>query len=232
MEKKTNNLHAAHRERLRQRFLREGGDSLETHVLLELLLFYSIPRCDTNVTAHRLLDTLGGLPNVFDSEIEQLTAVEGIGENSAILLRVVTELIRRYAIQTANNTDTIDTPLKAGEYFRNYYIGCTHEKVAVMLLNNEWRVIECTSLAQGGYNSVALNMREILTTCLLKNASAVIVAHNHPKGCSVPSEMDILSTEQLKRAFETVGIRLLESIVVGSHDYCGILDYMRKKEKA
>ena len=90
-------MHSGHRERLKKKFIKYGADSLETHELLELLLFYGIPRKDTNELAHVLINTFGSLPQVFDAPINRLLKINGIGESTAVLIRLVSKLSRVYA---------------------------------------------------------------------------------------------------------------------------------------
>ena len=78
--------HAGHRQRLRERFLKMGLDSFEPHEVLELLLTYSIPRKNTNVIAHKLIDKFGSISAVFDAPCEALMSVDSITENSAVLI--------------------------------------------------------------------------------------------------------------------------------------------------
>ena len=84
-----NDIHSGHRQRLRQRYINDGLDSFEDHQILELILFYSVARKDTNELAHRLLDKFGSLARVLDAKPEELEQVEGIGSNSAVLLSMM-----------------------------------------------------------------------------------------------------------------------------------------------
>ena len=90
------NEHSGHRDRLRERYLTEGLDNFPPHNVLELLLFYSVPRRDTNVLAHRLIEQFGSLVGVLNAAPEQLAQVEGIGMNAALHLHLVADIARRY----------------------------------------------------------------------------------------------------------------------------------------
>lgn len=90
------NLHEGHRERLKRRFIEQGLDGFEDHQVLELLLFFSIPRKDTNEIAHRLISTFGSISNVFEAHPKELQKVKGVGENSAILISLISQISRRY----------------------------------------------------------------------------------------------------------------------------------------
>ena len=96
VKKENKNIHEGHRDRLRKRFLDEGLDNFHDHNVLELLLFYSIPRKDTNEEAHNLIDTFGSLSGVFNASHEDLCKVKGIGENTATLIKMMPELFKKY----------------------------------------------------------------------------------------------------------------------------------------
>ena len=108
-------VHDGHRERLRQRFLRHGLDSFDDHNVLELLLFYCLPRRDTNELAHHLLERFGSLAGVFDARYEELLKTEGIGENAALLLTLIPQIDRRYHISKEKGA-RIQTSEDAGRY--------------------------------------------------------------------------------------------------------------------
>ena len=106
------NLHEGHRQRLKERFLREGLDHFEPHTVLELLLFYAVPQRDTNELAHRLIARFGSLDAVFDAAFDELCAVEGIGRNTATLLKLVPDLTRRY-LDSADHEQVLLTSVQA-----------------------------------------------------------------------------------------------------------------------
>ncbi len=92
-------IHRDHRSRMKARFAAQGLDGLNDHEALELLLYFAVPRVDTNPIAHRLLDTFGSLHGVIDASPDALKQVQGIGENAATLIVLLREMMRRYAIQ-------------------------------------------------------------------------------------------------------------------------------------
>ena len=115
---KKENIHAGHRQRLRKKFLQQGADSLEPHELLELLLFYAVPRANTNPTAHELLRQFGSLKNVLSAPVEDLVRVEGLGESSALLIALVARLYCRAMVDSMEESrDILDTTERLGRYF-------------------------------------------------------------------------------------------------------------------
>ena len=111
------NLHEGHRKRLKQRFINDGLSTFEDHNILELLLFYSVPRSDTNEIGHKLLKQFGSLSNVFDAPVEELMKVEGIGEHSAVLIKLIPEICNIYHTDKTENVTVINSTNLAGRYF-------------------------------------------------------------------------------------------------------------------
>ena len=211
-------LHDGHRQRLIQRFLEEDLDNFEPHNVLELLLFYAIPRKDTNELAHVLIDTFGSLKGVFDAPYEELIKVTGIGPNTAALLKLVPSLTRTYYSSDARSI-ILDTSEKSGEYFLPYYIGQTEEVVRLACLDAGGKVISNQILHRGSANAAEVNMRKIVNIALRNNAMGVILAHNHPGGLPLPSEEDVATTKSIRDALMPMGILLMDHIIVAGQDY-------------
>ena len=211
-------LHDGHRQRLIQRFLEEDLDNFEPHNALELLLFYAIPRKDTNELAHVLMDTFGSLKGVFDAPYEELIKVTGIGPNTAALLKLVPSLTRTYYSSDARSV-ILDTSEKSGEYFLPYYIGQTEEVVRLACLDAGGKVISNQILHRGSANAAEVNMRKIVNIALRNNAMGVILAHNHPGGLPLPSEEVVATTKSIREALMPMGILLMDHIIVAGQDY-------------
>lgn len=138
-------LHDGHRQRLLQRFLREGLDGFDEHNILELLLFYAIPRKDTNELAHRLMDDFGSLAGVLDASAQELQQVEGVGENTAGFLKLLPELTRVYYSQKQQDLCLASTE-QAGRFLLPRFIGRQEETVLLTCLDGKCRVLSCTVL--------------------------------------------------------------------------------------
>ena len=161
--------HEGHRERLKNRFLSDGLKGFEKHNILELLLFYSIPRQDTNEIAHDLLDKFGSLKGVFDADFNELIKVKGIKENSATLIKLIPQLAQAYISEDCDDEEMIfDHADKIGSFLTKKYIGETKEVVYLMILDNKFRLIKLVKLAEGSVNSSRIeprNVAEIVFAC-------------------------------------------------------------------
>jgi len=217
-------VHDGHRDRLRQSYLEHGLMSMNDINALELLLFYAIPRRDTNEIAHRLLDRFGSLDGVFSTPAEELREVEGIGENAAALLTLIPEIMKKSRISKARKIRQIHSSDDAGAYLLPYFLNERDEVVYLICLDSKRAVICCAEMGRGVVNSVDTGIRRIVEKALKVRASSVIIAHNHPDGLALPSREDEVFTCALFNALETVGIRLEDHIIVAEDDYTSMAD--------
>lgn len=217
-----NQLHKNHRNRLRKKFEKYGIEGLEDHEIIELMLFYSIPRKDVNEIAHNLLRDNGNhISSLFEADIKTLMKTKGIGYNSAILIKLILGLFKSYSIDKADKSKNVilDTTSKTGEYVKNLFIGDQKEVFYLIALNKKLKVIQAIRLFEGTVDSVPMYKRELVEKALEVKATTVILAHNHPSGNPMPSGMDILSTEDVAKALKTVDIEIADHIIVAGDIY-------------
>lgn len=223
MDKKTDKLHEGHRERLKARFLAEGLDNFEPHVILELILFYSLPRRDTNPIAHDLLKRFNdSLTDVFDAPVEELVKVKGITENSAILLKMFPEVCRRYLLGLNENFRVVKDSQDAAKLFIPLFLGKTNENVAMLCVDGKGKVLYCGCVFEGSVNAAGVSVRRFVEIAVRYATTDVIVAHNHPSGVAVPSQADIAVTDKIAAALRTVNVRLLDHIIVADNDWVSL----------
>jgi DNA repair protein RadC len=212
-------MHTGHRQRLKQQFLKNGLDGFTDFQVLELLLFYCIPRVDTNPIAHRLIEHFGGLDQVLDAKPEELMQVEGIGEHAATFLTLITAAGRYYQIKRSENTKILTTVEACGRYLLPFFHGRTNETVFLLCLDAKCKVLQCKELGEGSVNFASVPIRRIVETALMSKAVSVVLAHNHPSGLALPSADDILSTQRTAAALAAVEITLVDHIIVADDDF-------------
>lgn len=215
-------VHDGHRQRLKSRFLKEGLDNFEEVNALELLLFYCIPRKDTNELAHALISHFGSFHQVLDATPEDLMAVPGIGENAATFLPLIAAACRYYRINQANRVSVLDTIEKYGHYLVNFFHGKRNEVVVVLCLDAKGKKLVCREMGEGSVNAASVSARRVVEIALSVNASAVVLAHNHPSGIAVPSQDDMETTEHIAKSLDAVGITFVDHIVVADDDFVSI----------
>lgn len=204
-------VHQGHRERLRKKFCQ---GTLEDHELLELLLFYSIPRQNTNEIAHELLLRFGSLDAVMNADIEALQTVGGIGETSAIQIKAVADIMSRCARSRTDHRHLLSSFSELEAYLHALFIGSAREKTFLLLFNAANRLICCDMLGEGDATRTPICLRQIVSLSLQKNAAAAVLAHNHAVGLVLPSETDRIATEQISEALGNVGVRFIEHYIV------------------
>ena len=218
------NEHSGHRRRMRERFLSHGLDNFDDHNVLELLLFYALPRQDTNRLAHRLMEHFGSLDAVLDATVEELTAVEGVGPGAAVLLKLVPDVGRRYQIRKNEPGRILSDTEAVGRYLVPRFLGQRDEVALLVCLDAKLKVLCCREVGRGDVSSARLNLRRVVETALGQNAAAVILAHNHVSGIALPSSEDLNTTTQVYQLLRQVNVILQDHIIVAGDDFISLRD--------
>lgn len=212
-------MHEGHRERMKKRFKEEGLASFTDVQALELLLFYALPRRDTNPLAHRLLDHFGSLKSLFEADTSDIASVEGIGENAALLIHLLPEMTRKFWIADADVRQSVATVAQAVRFIKPILFGKPVENVYVFCLDSHSRIKHYDCISQGTVSDVTIYLRKVVECAMRLNASGVLIAHNHPGGRPQPSDADVHSTRAIEGALEPLGIGLLDHIIFSDHSY-------------
>lgn len=206
---------SGHRNRIKAKYLENSANLVYDYEVLELLLTYAIPRKDVKPIAKELLSRFGSLDKVLSASREQLCSVNGIGENSAILIKLVRDINSRCAKSRNDKVKQLSTEQEAKEYFENILASESKELFLLASLDNSGRIIACHTIASGDINHIDINPRNIVETVLLDNAARVVIAHNHPFGTQEPSVNDIDFTLNVRNILSSVNVRLTDHIIVG-----------------
>lgn len=211
-------LHDGHRARKKEQFRQHGLDSFADHEVLELALYYAIPRRDTNEIAHRLLQKFGSLQNVFAAPAEELAKVDGVGESAALFLTLLPQVQKR-AMRSGGKERVLNSVDKCGRYFLELLGHERQELLYQACLDGKGKLLSCKKLSQGSADCTSLSVRQVVENALLSGASAVVLAHNHPSGVALPSPADMEATTQVRDALKRLDIRLIDHIIVADGDY-------------
>lgn len=215
------NPHNGHRDRLRKKFLDNSFDGLETHEILELMLYYAIPRKDTNPIAHKLIDSFGSISAVFDAPIDKLKE-QGISENCAIYLKLIPQICRMYMEDKHNNSDKIIDIDNIGENLKYKFVGRDYEAVVLLLLDSKHKEVFCGVVNKGSVSACEVYVRKIIELAVQYNAKFAVLAHNHPSGVALPSNADILTTKKVYQALRLIDVVLIDHIIVADDDYVSL----------
>lgn len=211
-------IHDGHRDRMKKRFLEEGLDSFTDIQVLELLLFYCIPRVDTNPIAHRLLEHFGSITQVLDAPVEELEKIPGMGKNSALFLHLITDAGRYYQVNRSAQAKILPTLESCAEYMLPFFSGRKVETVFLLCLDAKCKVLCCKKMGEGSINSAGISIRKIVETALAANAVTVVLAHNHPSGLAIPSPEDMQTTKRVAMALQAVEVILADHVIVADGD--------------
>ena len=217
-------LHDGHRNRLKNRFLNEGLTNFEDHNVLELLLFYSIPRSDTNEIAHELLNKFGSLHGVFEASMEDLMSVNGISRHSAVLIKMIPELFVVYGRDKVRDIQKINSSDDAKQFFIPRFYGKVREEVQLVLLDDKMNIIKWVKIYEGSVNSANVPIRKIVEIAIENRATNVIIAHNHPTGLILPSKDDLRATAKVREALALVDVKLLDHVIVSDNEAASLKD--------
>ena len=190
--------------------------------MLELLLYYAIPRKDTNPIAHALLERFGTLSQVLEAPAEELAKVSGMGDSAATFLSLITSVGRYYLVNRTMQETILPTIEKCGQYLLPYFYGRRNETVFLLCLDAKCKVLCCKEMGEGSVNSAGVPVRRIVETALGVNATSVILAHNHPSGLAIPSDEDVNTTHRVALALNAVEIGLVDHIVVADDDFVSL----------
>lgn len=225
------NIHDGHRERMKEKFIEGGLDQFASHEVLELLLFNSIPRQNTNPIAHDLIDTFASLEGVMSADIDELCNVRGVGIRSALLIKLVGEIDRRVAIERSQIKGGFKNIGEVQNYFMALFKGIEHERLYMIMLDNSMRLIKHVLITEGTPNSAEVSFRTIIEHIALNKAVAVFIGHNHPHGLPVPSGEDYAITQKLKVYLAQIEVNLIDHIIVGDNKCFSIMNVIRQTEK-
>lgn len=223
---KKQSMHSGHRSRLRERYLTEGTNNFSDINLLELLLFSTIPRGDTNPIAHRLIEKFGSLSSIFEAPQEELLKIEGVGPKTAEMLRMIPVLCRAYIKdKVLPERGVFKDNIAMYEYLMSRFIGYYEEMVMLMLTAPNGRMKYCGVIERGNFSSVAIDVRKIAALCEQCHCNRIVLAHNHPSGYAIPSREDIIITRALHKTLKSVGIELYDHLIVADGEYTSLREY-------
>ena len=220
-----------HRERIREKFLKNGIDGFAEYEILELLLTYCIPRKDTKPIAKELLNKFKSLDNIFKADFDKLFAIDGLGKNSIAFLKLIGDLPSIIYKDELKNKKLVNKEiLKISNkdillnYLRNKIGYEEKEKFYVIYLSSSNEVIEFEENSVGTLDRSSVYPREIYKKIINLNAKSVILAHNHPSDNITPSKSDIELTNEIAKGLKNFGALLIEHIIITKNSYFSFLE--------
>ncbi len=217
----SDNVHAGHRKRLRQRFINDGNlNNFQSHEVLELLLFYALPRRDTNALAHKIINKYGSLKRVFEMPAEELINNRDLTENAAVLLSLIKQVAKDYILSETESRLKIRSKNDAAGIVEPLLAHRINEAFCIICLDANQNVIniECFEEGEPGYTDIDVD--RVIAKVVEHKAAFAIIAHNHPNGTYSPSSDDISTTNVIRRALSMANVTLMDHLIV-----CGDRSY-------
>ena len=210
---------AGHRQSLREKFENYEQEAFLDYELLELILTYSIPRRDVKPIAKELMNRFHSFPGVMDASPEDLAQVPGLGQNSITLLKLIRSANVRYLARTMESLPLLNSPQLFADYARMKLGDRNNEVTLIFYLNTQNRLIRCDTLSAGTVDAVNIFPAEVARLALLCGAHSIVLCHNHPGGTFLPSRDDDAVTFDISKALESLGIVLLDHVIVSRFGY-------------
>lgn len=202
-------------ERPRERLLAEGPSRLGNAELLAILLRVGVPGESAVQVGQRLLHKFGGLAGIHRAPIEELIAEHGIGAAKAAQIKAAIELGRRLHDSAPEEHPAINSPQQAADMVKYDMQALEYEALRVILLDTRNQVLEITEIYRGSVNTAQVRAADIFKQAVRRNATALIVVHNHPSGDPTPSPDDVAVTRELIKAGELIDVKVLDHIIIG-----------------
>lgn len=209
-----------HRQRLRERFLKDGFVGFGDHEIVELLLTLAIPRSDVKKAAKALVARFGSVRGILDASFEDLQQVRGIGTVAPAALRIIRETANLYLEQSAEQQSSFSDPEALVRFWRAKIGALPNEVFHVGYLDSGYRLLRdgVETIEEGTIDRAAVYPRRVMEAALRRNAAAVVFAHNHPNGKVEPTEQDKVLTRALVLAATTLQIKVLDHLIVSADD--------------
>lgn len=208
--------HNGHRNRMKTALLKDGAGKLDELDLLEMLLYYVVPRIDTRDIAKQLLDKFGGVEEILDADQGEISKISGLKDSAEVLFILLREVISRFG--GIKHEVSLLEPEKMKKYLVGLYKDVTVETVYALYFKSNGDFAGKELVFRGDISSAKFSLRTVTEGVIRAGGSAVVLAHNHPSDILVPSEDDILSSKRISAHLAANDIDLLGHYIVGKKD--------------
>ncbi|MBE6649869.1 MAG: hypothetical protein E7613_01015 [Ruminococcaceae bacterium] len=225
-------LHANHRKRMKEKFLKYGPDVFSEHEIMEILLYFVLPQVDTNEIAHELINKGGSFMGAFNIPYEEMKKIPGIKDHAATFLKLMPHFFRYFYSQEAQMAASPRmTYEEIAEMCAMSCIGLQEEHLICIYFDAKMIMLEKETISTGSSFNVESNARKILNGISRNDACNIVIAHNHPSSLIMPSSDDIDSTQRLKDILNSFHIDMVEHFIVTGDKYIGVLKFLDNNVK-
>ena len=202
-------------ERPRERLASLGPQALSNAELIAILLRVGVPGENAVQVGQRLLQKFGGLAGLHRAQIEEMKEQHGIGEAKAAQIKAAIELGRRLTLEAPEERPTINSPADAAALVQYEMSAFEQEHLRVLLLDTRNHVLDIVEVYRGSVNMSQVRVGEVFKAAIRRNATAIIVVHNHPSGDPTPSPDDVAVTRAIVQAGKLLDVEVLDHLVIG-----------------
>ncbi len=217
-------IHKGHRARMKNRLRQTMGENFMDHELLEISLYYVLPRTNTNDIAHDLLKRFGSLRNICSADPKMIESVPGLGKEAATFFLLLSIIKKRIELERYDlKRFTADSMSEVGNFLVNFFKDKQREEVYAMLLDSSFKLLEFVPVSFGCFDGANVDIPEFTRYAVVRRAKKIILAHNHPSGNTTPSGHDKQISLDLRSNLQAVGIELVEHIIVNEISFAPTL---------
>lgn len=209
-------------ERPRERLFQKGASSLSKAELLAILLRTGVPGENAVEVGQRLLEKFGGLEGLQRASITEICDQHGIGHAKAAQIKAAIELGSRLKTEKANERRTLSSPEDVEDMFKYDLAELEQEVLVVVLLDTRNHFLEKVEIYRGSVNSSQVRVAEIFTPAIRRNATSIIVLHNHPSGDPTPSPDDVAMTRAIVQAGKLLDVDVLDHMIMARNGYVSL----------
>ncbi len=206
-------IHTGHRQRVKNEFQVRGVEGWPDHRVLELLLFYAIPQGDVNGLAHTLIERFGSLAGVLDASPDELKKTPGVGEHTAVLIKLIPSMGARYQEQRGAPGQIVGNAEAAAGLLAPYFYGARNEMVYILCLDGKGKALGVRKVAEGSIYAADINIRRIAEEAIGLRAAGLYLAHNHISNLAFPSAADWQTTDTIRTSLAAVGLELIDHLI-------------------
>lgn len=206
-------IHTGHRQRVKAEFLIRGLEGWPDHRVLELLLFYAVPQGDVNELSHALVDRFGSLAGVLDASPDELKKVPGVGEHTAVLMKLIPALGGRYLEERSGPGQIINGLGEVAGALSPYFYGARNEMVYILCLDSKRKLLGVRKVSEGSIYASDINIRRIAEEAMGLRAAGLYLAHNHISNLAFPSAEDWQTTDTIRASLAAVGLDLIDHLI-------------------
>ena len=207
--------YVGHRQRARDRLIDFGVENLRDYEVVELMLFLIFKRKDVKPLAKELLQKFGTIDRILIAPKSELLKIDGIGEKSAEAIKIINGVVLAALKSKVINKSHINCFDDVINYCKLNLKNLVSEELRILFLNAISEIIADEVMQRGDISSVEIYPRMIAQRCLELGATGIILIHNHPSGDPTPSQNDVFTTMQIKKALAVFDIRLQDHIIIG-----------------